>query len=264
MRLADLQAALRAEMDGTPSTELRQLVTSSSLTPEQCLQLYRDLLVRARAQALQQLYPVTARLLGPSLFAALSQQYGRNLARSDNNEDFGSGFTQLLQECTHCQDNLKHLQFLPELATLEWTLHLAWCAGDDPPLNFDSLIYVPESEQYRLRLVPSQALQLLRCSWPVLDIWHSHQHDNATELHLNYRPQWLCVYRQLDSPRAEPLSDKQACLLKGILRGDTLYQLGRAVPDINQHLSMLISRRWITHFELPPDSAADDDDSPNR
>ncbi|ANG63711.1 hypothetical protein A8C75_15300 [Marinobacterium aestuarii] len=253
MRLADLQAALRAEMDGTPNTELRQLVTSSSLAPEQCLQLYRDLLARARAQALQQLYPVTARLLGPHLFAVLSQQYGQHLANSDNNEDFGSGFAQRLEQYTQRQDNLQHLQFLPELATLEWTLHLAWCAGDDPPLNFDSLVYVPESEQYRLRLVPSQALRLLRCSWPVLEIWHSYQHGNSTELHLNHHPQWLCVYRQLDSPRAEPLSDTQACLLNGILRGDTLYQLGRAVPDINQHLSTLISRRWITHFALPPD-----------
>nr|WP_067285813.1 putative DNA-binding domain-containing protein [Marinobacterium profundum] len=258
MRLADLQAALQAEMEGEPSTELRQLVTSSSLAPEQCLQLYRDLQARAQTQALQQLYPVTARLLGPQLFAALSQQYSQSLTRPDNNGVYGDGFAELLEQCTERHDSLRHLQFLPELATLEWTLHLAWCAGDDPPLSFDSLIYIPESEQYRLRLVPSQALQLLHCSWPVLEIWHSHQHDNSTELHLSYRPQWLCVYRQLDSPQVESLTEVQASLLNGILRGDTLYQLGRAVPDINQHLSMLISRRWITHFKLPPDVTAAD------
>ncbi len=253
MRLADLQAALRAEMDGKPSAQLRRLVTSTSLDPGQCLGLYRDLMAQARVQALQQLYPITARLLGPQLFHTLSQQYGQLTAVANGSlQPYGNGFTQLLEDCAgrHCKLHSAH--FVSELATLEWALHLARGAKDDPPPDFNSLAYIPESEQYRLRLVPSLALRLLRCDWPVLDIWNSYQQGNPAELHLNYHPQWICVYRHLDSPRAEQLSETRARLLNGILDGHSLYQLRQAVPDINQHLTVLISRRWITRVELPP------------
>ncbi|WP_020682549.1 putative DNA-binding domain-containing protein [Marinobacterium rhizophilum] len=256
MHLADLQTALRAELDGHPNAELRQLITSASLAPEQCLQLYRDLLAKTRTRALAQLYPVTAQLLGPQLFHALSQQYGHHLVDTGTVEPFGTGLASLLKHCTDSQSTLQNLQFLPELASLEWARNLAWTAEEDPPQDFDSLIYVPESEQYRLRLVASQALQLLRCHWPVLDIWNNYQHDHPGKLHLRYRAHWLCVYRHLDSPRAETLSDSLGRLLKGILQGHTLYQLSREVPDLNQHLTLLISRRWITHVELPPDSSS--------
>jgi hypothetical protein len=154
------------------------------------------------------------------------------------------------------------LDFLPELARLEWALHCAWRAADDPALNFNSLDYVPEEEQYRLRMVPSQALQLFRFSWPVLDIWDKCQTQCPCELTLYKKPVWVCVYRQRDKPRAEIVSDKQARLLNGIIGGQTLYQLSRAVPDINQHLTVLIARRWITRFELPPDLASHEASKP--
>ncbi|UTW12448.1 hypothetical protein [Marinobacterium rhizophilum] len=258
MRLADLQAALRAEMDGRPSARLRQLVTSASLDPEQCLELYRGLLDQARVRALQQIYPITARLLGQQLLHVLSRLYSQppRVASGDGTGLFGSGFAQLLESCTHQHCTLYKLQFLPELATLEWALYLVGCAEDDPPPDFSSLVYIPESEQYRLRLVPSLALRLLRCDWPVLDIWNRYQQGNPGELHLSYQPQWLCVYRHLDSPRAERLSEARARLLNGILEGHTLCQLRQAVPDLNQHLTLLISRRWITRFELPPEHDA--------
>jgi hypothetical protein len=254
MRLVELQAALKGEMDGRPSARLRRLVTSASLDPEQCLGLYRNLLDQARVRALQQIYPITARLLGLQLLHVLSRLYDQSpgTACSDGIEPFGNGFAQLLKNCTHQHCTLYKLQFLPELARLEWALHLCGCAEDDPPPDFSSLVYIPKSEQYRLRLVPSLALHLLHCDWPVLDIWNRYQQDSPGELHLNYQPQWLCVYRHLDSPRAERLSATQARLLNGILDGHTLHRLRQAVPDLNQHLTVLISRRWITRFELPP------------
>lgn len=259
MRLADVQAALKAELDGNPCAELRALITSATLAPGDCLQLYRDLRSHAGVLTLKQLYPVTQRLLGTDLLQLLARQYAARYKTAMPSEQFGMHFAQLLQDCTsrHCE--IAVLDFLPELARLEWALHCAWRAADDPALNFNSLDYVPEEEQYRLRMVPSQALQLLRFNWPVLDIWDKCQTQCPSELRLYKRPVWVCVYRQWDKPRAEIVSDKQARLLNGIIGGQTLYQLSRAVPDINQHLTVLIARRWITRFELPPDLATPED-----
>ncbi len=259
MRLAELQAALGAELEGRPCAELRALITNVKLAPDECLQLYRDLLCNAQTQTLKHLYPVTGRLLGPDLMRVLASQYAARYRSSTPSQPLGSHFAHLLQNCTTEHAELENLQFLPELARLEWLLYCAWRAADDPPLNFSSLAYIPEEEQYRLRLIPSQAMQLLYCQWPILDIWNNYQQEQPGELRLCKSPGWICVYRQLDAPRAESVSETQARLLKGILGGQTLYQLNRTVTDINQHLTFLIARSWISGFELPPDLAATED-----
>lgn len=254
MHLAELQSALHAALDGKPSPELHQLIGSRHLSPEDCLDIYRQLLCKARLTALRRLYPMTGLLLGPAHFEQLADLYADQLAAGAESIPFGEMLPTLIDGYRATLPEPASLPFLAELAHLEWRLHCARIARDDPEIDLEAWAQLPAEQQSQICPVASHSLSLQHCRWPVGEIWDALLHGRPWRPTLDQGGGWYCIHRYLDRLCVEAISDEQALLLNGILNGHNLHQLSCDVPSVRDQLTLMMARGWICRLQRPADN----------
>ncbi len=126
--------------------------------------------------ALQAAYPVVEQMLGAESFAVLARAlwHAQPPLRGDVAQ-WGGGLAEFLQASAQLQDE----PYVPDVARVEWALHLASQAADavaDVPTL--ALLTSQEPEQLRLQLAPGTAM--LRSVWPVASILGAHLHGSPT------------------------------------------------------------------------------------
>jgi len=258
MRLAELQSALQSALDGAPCPELYPLIGSRRLPPERCLELYRQLQRKARLDSLRRLYPATARLLGPSHFERLNDLCTEQLAAGSESEPFGSLLPGLMDAYQAGEPALASFAFLAELALLEWQLHCASNARDDPDRDIDleAWALLPEAQQLQMCPVPSHSLRLQHCRWPVAAIRDALLQGLPWQPALGQGGGWYCVHRHRDRLCIDAVSDEQARLIRGILNGHSLHRLSCDVPTLRHQLALMAARGWICRLRSATDDQA--------
>ncbi|GGO79732.1 hypothetical protein GCM10011348_14750 [Marinobacterium nitratireducens] len=253
MRLAELQSALDAALAGKECPELHRLVVSLKQSPEDCLALYRQLLRRAHVNALQQLFPACARLLGQDHFQLLAEFYSAQIAAGAGFDPFGAQFPGLMESYRSSHAELEPLVFLADLATLEWHLQEARSARDDPALDLESWASLPRRQQHRMQAVVSYSLGLQYSRWPLAEIRDAVITDRPWQELLAGKGGWLCIHRHLDRLCIEPISETQARMLNGIRQGLSFDSLGYDLNLVQQLLPLMIARGWICRLRMPSD-----------
>lgn len=169
------------------------------------LAIYRGNVHANAAKALRAAYPVVAQLVGEEFFQGLARAYsGAVVSRSGDLNAYGAEFARFLADFPHTQD----LPYLPDVARLEWAVHLAHYAADREPLNPARLAEFSHEHQPSLRFRLHPACALLASRWPIARIWEMHQSggtgpfdvdmDGGTERALVYRGAFLVRVRSLD------------------------------------------------------------------
>lgn len=100
------------------------------------MQIFRDNLLFGLCDALAETYEVTSHLLGPSFNAAARDYVIRHPMTCADRNLYGEDFAEFLVKVSE----LTHLEGLPDMARLEWALHMAHGADDHPVLGFDDLL----------------------------------------------------------------------------------------------------------------------------
>ncbi|MDB5804926.1 MAG: hypothetical protein JWN73_2248 [Betaproteobacteria bacterium] len=139
---------------------------------EHAIALYRGNLTAAWDKTLSAAYPVLRQLVGAEFFSALSRAFGMAHPSIDADLNrFGAGFARFLEGFEHVAEN----PYLPDMARLEWALHLAHFAADARVIGAGALAaFTPEQlEAARFHLHPACAL--LASSWAVVPLWQAHQ-----------------------------------------------------------------------------------------
>lgn len=183
-------------MDAMPSLREQQAAFGAALLgrggPPR-MAIYRNNVLGNWRGALAGAYPVTRLIVGDAFFGALARAYARaHPSASGDLNEFGAGLAAFLETFPDTQD----LPYLPDVARLEWRVHLAYYAAEAPPFDF--------SRPTGARLAPACAL--LESDWPLAAIWQAHQPggDPATvdlgagpERVLVCRPAWQVEVRAL-------------------------------------------------------------------
>ncbi|HEY5863731.1 MAG TPA: DNA-binding domain-containing protein, partial [Casimicrobiaceae bacterium] len=140
------------------------------------LRLYRgNVQVNAR-HALANAHPVCARLVGADFFDGLAYEYAaRTPSRSGDLNEYGAGFAGFLAAFPPVSEQVP---YLPDVAKLEWLVHLAHYAADAPPFDAAVLAGIPAAQLGQARLVPAPATALVESRWPVASIWRAHVADD--------------------------------------------------------------------------------------
>ena len=114
------------------------------------------------------------------------------------------------------------LEYLPDIATLEWACHCAYFADDTDTLNLGKLAQVPP-DQYA-DLILHTACHLMHSCYPIATIWHAHQSCANKDFHidLNSGPSNTLVSRKEDVVLVSELSDADAAWLQCIQAGTPL------------------------------------------
>ncbi|MGK5034562.1 MNIO family bufferin maturase [Janthinobacterium sp. LB3P118] len=212
--------------------------------------LYRGNLGATWRRTLGQAYPVVLALVGEDFFAGLARAYGRKMpSDSADLNQFGARFADFLAAFPP----VAALPYLPDMARLEWALHLAHYAPDAQALAPESLAALHPDQLEARHLTLHPACALLASNWQVAVLWQAHQegegqgmfpHDmQVASWALVCRPRWKAQVLVVDAATHAAL----LALQQGQTFGAALDVAFERDPvfDLAAHL-----RQWLTHAVL--------------
>jgi hypothetical protein len=210
--------------------------------------VYRNNVVVSLMQALRDTFPVLADVVDDAVFDAWA--HGYLLAHPPSSPVltlYGEHFADFISPLIDAKQ-----PWLSDLARLEIARIQVFHAEDVPPIDSAELMaltHMPELlENTRLALGP--AVQVVRSSGPVFDIW-------ATPSHTDNHAQSVLVTRELWEPVVILIDEATAVFIEA-LQGD--LPLGQAIEHASEHnpafdlvqaLALLIRQQCISHITLP-------------
>jgi hypothetical protein len=215
--------------------------------------IYRGNLAAVWEKSLAAAYPVLRMLVGEEFFAALGKAYGRSHASTSGDvNQFGAALPAFLQDFPHTQD----FPYFPDLARLEWAVHVAHYAADATALDAAGLAAccAEDLDGLTLQLRPGHAV--LRADWAVEPVWRAHQGAAPQALAcaldtpscaLVYRPHWRVEVRALGEGEFAALT----AIESGAGLGDAL-EAGLAADPAFDPASLIPA--WLAQglFAAPP------------
>ena len=212
--------------------------------------LYRGNLSTAWRRTLGHAYPVVLALVGEQFFAGLARAYGRQYpSDSADLNHFGASFTDFLSSFPPAAE----LPYLPDMARLEWAVHLAHYAADAQTLAPEALAALPPDQLEARRFALHPACALLASTWQVAALWQAHQEGEGQGMFprdmqvascaLVCRPRWKAQVLVVDAAAHAAL----LVLQQGQTFGAALDAAFERDPafDLAAHL-----RQWLAHAVL--------------
>jgi hypothetical protein len=147
-------------------------IVAGGMKPEARIGIYRANVLGNYRKALAATYPVTKRLVGAPFFDAASDNFvrGHPSTRGDINR-YGADFSEFLCSYPPARD----LEYLPDVARLEWAIDQANIAGDAASFDFAALASVPAKLHGELRFSLHPSAHLIVSTFPILHIWQANQ-----------------------------------------------------------------------------------------
>ena len=231
---AQQQLLLDALLAWPAGTAINNIAASTQDTRARGLKAYQANGRVLAHSALQAAYPVVAQLIGDEGFADLARAlwHAQPPTRGDVAQ-WGEGLAEFLQGSAQLQDE----PYLPDVARIEWALHLCAGAPDaEPDLTTLALLTTHEPERLQLRLAPG--CTVVRSSWPVASIVSAHLEGNPSmqEAGAQLRrgeAQNTVVWRAGLRARARLALVGEADALLVLLDGASLAQALDAAPELD-------------------------------
>jgi hypothetical protein len=187
--LGQFSAAIRSGAEFAPGA-----VSCPHYPAARGLEVYRNNYRGNLHDTLAAAYPVLRQLVGEDFFRLLARRYiERHASRSGNLHHYGSEMAGLLTDF----ENTQHLEYLPDVARLEWAVHRAYFAEDLPAFDLGRLAAVAPAAYADLRWRLHPGCTMLASPFPVAEIWRAHQDGLAADFHfdLTRGGNSLLVYR---------------------------------------------------------------------
>ena len=212
--------------------------------------LYRGNLSATWRRTLGHAYPVVLALVGADFFGGLGRAYGRQYpSDSADLTQFGARFADFLSSFPPAAE----LPYLPDMARLEWALHLAHYAPDAQALAPESLAALPPDQLEARRFALHPACALLASDWQVAALWQAHQEGEGlgrfpqdmqvASWTLVCRARWKAQVLRVDAAaHAALLALRQGQTFGAAL--DAAFERDPAF-DLAAHL-----RQWLAHVVL--------------
>lgn len=261
----DFAAAFRETgVDGPAARRvLAALAPMGDVPPTRSLDVYRRSVRAAVAQALAELFPVCAELVGEDCFRAIARHHGlEHVSRHPDLARLGESLPALIPRLGF----LDGVPYLADMARLELALQHAAVAPDAPPVAdperiADALGERPDA--WRLVLAPSATL--IRTEHPIRAIWNAHREperdDSRFRIEPIREPECLIVWRSTTGLRVDEVEERLRAIVEGIERGASVSQLLEIVgipADARDAarfdaalsaISLLFERRWVIGVE---------------
>lgn len=234
----DLKESLQADADAE-HTVLRYIEAGQTADEAgERLAIYRNNVVYALTQALGALYPVVKRLIGDACFLGAAKQYARLHPSTEPDVTFyGRDFATFIATFEPC----RQLEYLPEVARLEWHCHRAFHAADASALEPQQLAAMAPSsfESMSFNLHPSAAL--MDVCWPVDAIWAENLKDEVEDVMVEKGAYHLLVYRRNMQVQVVTLQPAPFRLLQHLASGTVIALAWQALAEA----------KLVQHDEFP-------------
>jgi hypothetical protein len=172
LALRELQAAFRGAMFDPDAPALLETIVGDGLLPAARLQIYRHHVLTSLTDVLQATFPVVCRLVDARFFHYMADAYIRQYPpEAPCLFEYGAHFPDFLVTFPPC----RHLEYLGDMARLEWAMHTAGHAEVSAPLDPAELGGLAAHDVARLTLQFDPSVTLLDSPWPNDQIWRVHQ-----------------------------------------------------------------------------------------
>lgn len=263
IELSSLQTAFLGDATGDQPRTADDRASVFAIPPGDSVEvrwdIYRGGYVARLAEAIENDFPATRRILGARAFESLVARYVRRC--SPRSFDIGRAGDRLA-DFLATDPLAAELPFLPDLARLEWRLAEAFVAEDAEPLGWSALAS-PDPETVAdttFHLLPGTAL--IQTRWPLPALRSSQsQSDGEVSIPLDERLRTLLVHRVGLEVRSREVGAEDAAFLELAAGG---LRLAVAVGDSEERALDLVARFrfWVAeglfikhgnaHFAPPP------------
>jgi len=209
------------------------------------LGLYRGNVQANAEKALANAFPICRMLVGEDFFRGIAAAYASRVpSRSGDLNEYGAAFAKFVADFAPAHE----LSYLPDVAHLEWQVHLAHYAADAPRFDPGSLLGVSEAEFGERGVRLHSACAIVASRWPLARIFEIHQPDYAgafaVDLDAGGGP--VLVYRPEFRVRVRPLTAGDARFLDAARERMTVAQALDAARAVDPEFALDVAlRTWI-------------------
>lgn len=212
---------------------------------------YRGNQVAICQKVLAAAYPVIKTLVGEEFFSAMAVEYNHAYpSKNGDLNEMGGDFPQFLAAFRH----VAKYPYFPDVARLEWAVHRAFYAAEEPePLDAHALAtWSPEQLEAACFLL-NPGCRVLESMWAIVDVWQAHQPEsvelpeklNAETYALVCRPGWEPKVLAISRPAHAALSVLAAgatfgAALDAALESDATF-------DVATHLRQWVELKLLSH-----------------
>lgn len=214
----DLATAIRS--DAAPVSQLLQPTPQGG--PAR-LHIYSNAYRARLGEALQENYPVLARVLGDDAFADLAAAFlSSHPSRTPSIRWFGAALAEFVE---HNPDALPHPS-LRDLIRMEWALNTAFDAADATPLKVADMLTLAPEDWPSLRFVVHPTLHLLSMNWNVEPLWTALSADEHADTEPPEElPHHLLIWRGEHRMQWRSVAPLEARLLQSTIDGNSFAAL---------------------------------------
>jgi len=253
--LAEVQAAIATALLGGEPSGASAHVAGDGLTPEARIAIHRHHIFTTLTRALEATFPVVCRLVDRRFFAYAADSYlCAHPPASPCLFELGDTFPDFLATFGPC----RHLEYLPDVARLEWAMNAVLHAPDAEAMDPAGLAEVAQDDMARLVFAVDASARFLASPWPVDRIWRANQPGAAGDVVVDLAagPVWLEVRRAGDAVVMRGLAAADHALRAGLANGNTLEGAAAAAlridPDLDlaSALRTMLEERIFTRFAV--------------
>lgn len=248
MRLVEWQNAFIGALSEAGSDE--PLLSLVNVREIDRLAVYRNNNNQALTTAMRTAYPMCDKILGEQCFDQLARdyQYHHPLKQSNLNQ-YGQFFSELLANTIATHTEFAGLEYLSDLAQLEWLLQLSYYASDGRDCySLSQLGLLNEEQQASVVMLLRPDVKLLRSKYPLYELWLKYQNEQEDiKISAPEDIYHLCIYRDPFRPQVQRISPEQYRVLTDIMLSHSLSQMSESGTDMAS-LNSAITTGWVCGF----------------
>ena len=229
--LLELQRAMRASLVRREDRDAAAHVLADGIDPAARLGVYRNTFASVLTRALRLSYPAAERLVGAEFFEGAVRAFiEEQPPRSACLDDYGAGFADFLA----CFAPAAPLEYLPDVARLEWAVNRALHASDVEPLDPRRLAALAEAERARVSFVPHPSVSLLCVDHPADLVWRAvleEDDDALSAIDPGAGPVRLLVQRLATGVEVRRMSESAWRITAALFAGRPLAAALNEAPD---------------------------------
>jgi hypothetical protein len=182
-------------------------------------------------------------LVGDEFFGGLARAYGkRHPSRDADLNRFGEHFDSFLAGFEHAVD----FPYLPDMARLEWAVHLAHYASDVPPLDAAAFAALTPDALEASRFTLHPACAIVASGWSVAGLWLAHQPDGPAFPAAMDAPSCALVCRPGWKAQVHAISPAANAALAALAQSDTFGAALDAAFAIEEDFDVAGNlRQWV-------------------
>jgi hypothetical protein len=210
--------------------------------------VYRASVAANFSAALAATYPVVRRLVGEAFFAEAARRFALSHASASGDlNEYGAGFPAFLAAYPHASA----LEYLPDVARLEWACHECESAPDAAAFDFEALARIEPSRYAGLRLVLHPSVRLIESAHAIAAIHEANAPGRDGAPDRLEGPDFVVVGRVDGRAIASCVAEREWRLLGRIAGGDTL-EAALGGEALGETIAAWVSRGIVAGFTAPP------------